>query len=203
VDGRPAAGDVVAERPDRHQRAAHVDGHLHDIGPDDRGHASLERVEQRERGDDRDREHVARADGDAHHDADGEDADAFGCCPCEQKQPGGDLVAETLVDELVGGQHLAAKVARQEEHRNHDAAEHVSDHDLQKAEVAGEGDAGHGDDGEGGGFGRDDGERDGPPGDGVVGQEIALERAVLRDALALAEAEPEERDGDEIGRDDR
>ena len=70
------------------------------------------------------------------------------------------------------------EVARQEERGDDDAAEHVADDDLEEAEVAGEGQAGDGDDGEGGGFGGDDGERDGPPGNGVVGEEVALQRAI-------------------------
>ena len=44
--------------------------------------------------------------------------------------------AEAAVDELVGGEHLAGEVARQEECRHDDAAEHVADDDLQEAEVA-------------------------------------------------------------------
>ena len=104
-----------------------------------------------------------------------------------EEEAGGDFVqrgAEAAVDELVGGEHLALEVARQEERCDDDAAEHVADDDLEEAEVAGEGHAGDGDDGEGDGFGGDDGERDGPPGDGVVGEEVALERAVGRSRSA-------------------
>ena len=171
-------GTCVAERPDGDQRSADVDGHLDDVGPDDGGHSALEGVEQRERGDDGDGEHVAGADGDADDDGDGEDADAFGCGAGEQKEAGGDFVervAEAAVDELVGGEHLALEVVGQEESGDDDAAEHVADDDLEEAEVAGEGEAGRADDGERGGFGGDDGERDGPPGDGAVGQEVAAE----------------------------
>ena len=76
---------------------------------------------------------------------------------------------------MVGGQHFAAEVTREEEQRDDDAAEHVAEHDLQEAEVAGEGYAGDGDDGERRGLGGDDGEGDRPPGNGVVGEEVALE----------------------------
>ena len=183
VDVRPAAGNVLAERPDGDEGSADVDGHLDDVGPDDGGHSALEGVEQREGGDDGDGEDVAGADGDADDDGDGEDADAFGCGAREQEEAGGDFVeraAEAAVDELVGGEHLAVEVFRQEEHGDDDAAEHVADDDLQEAEVAGEGEAGDADDGEGAGFGGDDGERDGPPGDGVVGEEVAAEGFVAR-----------------------
>ena len=64
-----------------------------------------------------------------------------------------------------------------------------------------EGHARDGDDGERRGLGRDDGERDGPPRDGVVGEEVALERAICRGCAArFAEAQAEERDADEVGR---
>ena len=132
----------------------------------------------------RDGQHIACADGDADDDADGEDAHTFGSGAREKEESGGDLVqsgAEALVDELVGGEHLALKVVGQEDQRDDDAAEHVADDDLQEAEVAGERDAGDADDGEGAGLGRDDGERDGPPGDRLVGEEVAAQRARLRD----------------------
>ena len=92
--------------------------HLDDVGPDDGGHAALEGVEQSEGGDDGDGEDVAGADGDADHDGDGEDADAFGGGAGDEEEAGGDFVergAEALVDELVGGEHLAVEVSGQEE----------------------------------------------------------------------------------------
>ena len=61
--------------------------------------------------------------------------------------------AETLVDELVGGEHLAAKVLRQEERGNDDASQHVAENDLQETHISGEGYAGDRDDGEGAGLG--------------------------------------------------
>jgi hypothetical protein len=57
-------------------------------------------------------------------------------------------LAKAPVDELVGSHHLAGEVARKEEHRDHDAPQHVADHDLQEAEVSGERDAWNRDDGE-------------------------------------------------------
>ena len=192
VDVRPAAGDVGAERKTATSGAGDVDGHLDDVGPDDGGHAAFEGVEQGEGGDDGDGEDVAGADGDADDDGDGEDADAFGGGAGEEEEAGGDFVergAEAAVDELVGGEHLAVEVARQEEGGDDDAAEHVAEDDLQEAEVAGEGDAGDADDGEGGGFGGDDGERDGPPGNGVVGEEVAR-RDLSRPAPHLRKRRP-------------
>ena len=204
VDVRPAAGNVLAERPDGDDGSGDVDGHLDDVGPDDGGHSAFKGVEQRERGDDGDGEHVSGADGDADDDGDGEDADAFGRGAGEQEEAGGDFVeraAEAAVDELIGGEHFAVEVSRQEEQGDDDAAAHVAEDDLQEAEVAGEGEAGRADDGEGGGFGGDDGERDGPPGNGAVGEEVAAEGFVAGSA-ASGEAQAEEGDGDEVKSDD-
>ena len=199
-DGGPAAGDVVAERDERDDGAEDVDGHLHDVGPDDRGKAALKRVEQGERGDDADGKDVARADRYRDDDADGEDPDAFRGGAREQEEAGRDLVedgAEATVDELVGGEHLAGEVARKKEGGDDDAAEQIPDHDLQEAEVARKRDAWDGDDGQRGGFGGDHGERDGPPRDGVAGEEVVLERPVLVGAVP-AELKTEQCNRDEV-----
>ena len=49
MDGGPSAGHEVQDREHADQRAADVDGGLHDVGPDDRGQPALEGVNQRER----------------------------------------------------------------------------------------------------------------------------------------------------------
>ena len=59
VDLRPSAGDMGAEGDDGDDGSGDVDDHLHDVGPDDGGHAAFEGVEQREGGDDGDGEHIA------------------------------------------------------------------------------------------------------------------------------------------------
>ena len=111
-------------------------------------------------------------------------------------------VAEALIDQLIGGQHLACEVARQEERCNDDATDHVAEDDLQEAEVSGEGDAWYGDDGERRGLSGDDRERYGPPGNGVVGEKVGLERLVDFFATAFGEAQAEEGDADQVERDD-
>jgi hypothetical protein len=93
------------------------------------------------------------------------------------------------------------EIFRQEEHGDHDAAEHVADDDLQESEVAGEGEAGGSDDGQCRSFGGDDRERDRPPRNGTVGKEVAAERFVACRA-AFGEAQSEECDGDEVKADD-
>ncbi len=202
---RPAARDVRAQRPDGDKRSADVDGHLHHVGPDDGGHSALEGVEQGERGDERDGEHVSGADGDADHDGDGKDAHTLGRGAGEQEEPCRHLVqgvAEAAVDQLIGGQHLPLKVFGQEERGHHDATEHIADDDLQEAEVAGECQPRCADDGERRCLCRHNRQRNRPPRDCLVGQKVATQRAVERHLACgraagramAAEAQPEERD---------
>ncbi len=132
-DGSPTAGDVVTEREQSDQRAADIDRHLRDIGPDNRGHAAFKGVKQGEGGDQGDGGDVAGADGDADHDGDRKDADAFGGGAGEQKETRGDLVqqgAEAAVDELVGGEHFSGEVAGQKEQRDNHTAGEVPEHHL-------------------------------------------------------------------------
>lgn len=179
VDVLPASGNVGSEGDDRDEGSGNVEDHLHNIGPDDGGHPSFEGVEQGKCGDDGDGEHVSRSDGNGHYDGDGEDADAFcGCSRNKEEACSGlmESAAEALVDELVGGEHFPLKIPGKEQRGDDDAAEHVADDDLKKAEVSGEGHAGNADDGESTGFGGDDREGDGPPGHAPVGEEVAFER---------------------------
>ncbi len=60
------------------QRAAHVEDHLHDIGPDHGSHATFEGVEQREADDQRDRDQFAGLQNDRDDDGDSKHANAFG-----------------------------------------------------------------------------------------------------------------------------
>jgi len=69
---------------------------------------------------------------------------------------------------------------------------------LQEGQVGVEGKPGDADDGERAGLGGDNGERDSPPGNVTVSQEI-----VAQAALRFAEAQSEERDRGQIERDDR
>jgi len=69
---------------------------------------------------------------------------------------------------------------------------------LQKTEIRVEGEPGDADDGQGAGFSGDNGERNRPPGNVAVGEEI-----VAQAALRFAEAQAEDRDRRQIERDDR
>ncbi len=150
-DGGPSAMDVLAQCPQAHESSADVEKHLYNVCPDDCGHASLKRVEQRERGDDGYGEDVSRADGDANDDGDGKDSDALRGCAQQQKKQGRDLVqagAEALVNELVGGEEFALKILWQKEQSHNDTAREKANHELPEPEVARVGDAGDADDGE-------------------------------------------------------
>jgi hypothetical protein len=91
--------------------------------------------------------------------------------------------AEAAVDELVRGEQFAAEVLREQQEADDDASDQVSEDDLEEAEIVVVGEAGDADDGERAGLGGDDGERDRPPGNVAVGEEVVAQRA-----MALAEA---------------
>jgi hypothetical protein len=81
--------------------------------------------------------------------------------------------AETLIDQLIGSQHLALKVLRQKDQRHHDAAYHVANHDLQKSEVPCERHPRNAHNGERAGLSRDDRQRNRPPRNRLVGEKVA------------------------------
>ena len=87
---------------------------------------------------------------------------------------------------------------RQQEVAYDDAADQVSDDQLQESEVGVVGESGHADDGECAGFGGDDGECNSPPWDVAVGEKVVAQRTLL-----LPKAQSEKRDAREIGCDDR
>ena len=49
-----------------------------------------------------------------------------------------DALAESAPHQLISGEHLAAEILRQKQHRNDDARQQISEHQLQKLEIAGE-----------------------------------------------------------------
>ena len=87
---------------------------------------------------------------------------------------------------------------RQQNESDHEAADDVSHDDLKKREIGVVGEAGNADDGERAGFRGHDGKRNRPPGNVAAGEEI-----IAQGTLALAEAQTEQSDPDQIGGDDR
>ena len=82
--------------------------------------------------------------------------------------------------------------------RNHDAGQQVSQDDLQKSEITLKGQRRRADDGQGAGFGRNDGERDGPPGNIPVSQEIVFQRT-----LTFSELQAKQSYSRKVSRDDQ
>ena len=72
-----------------HQRSAHVDHGLHDVGPDHGGQAAFKGIDQGQYGDDGDRRNLPSAQRDGHHDGNGIYAHAFGRGARDQKKAGG------------------------------------------------------------------------------------------------------------------
>ena len=200
VNRRPATRHMLAERPDGDQGPANINGHLDDVRPDDRGHSALEGIQQRQRGDDGDGQHVSGPDGDADHDGDGEDAHTLRRRAREQEQARGDLVeraSESPVDELIGRQHLALKVLRQEYRRHHDPSQHVADYDLQESEIAREGECRRADDRQRTGLRGYNRQPNRPPRHRLVRQKISAQRLVFRRA-APGKPQPEKRNPDQV-----
>ena len=71
----------MQNREQAHQRSANIDHGLYYVGPDHRCQPALEGINQCERGNDRNRRDLARAQGDRYHDGNGIDPDPFGGAP--------------------------------------------------------------------------------------------------------------------------
>ena len=182
VDRRPPARHMTAQRPDCGERASNVYGHLDNIGPDHSRHATLKGIQQRERGDDRNRQYVARPNRDAHHNRHGKHAHALRGRPRQQKQPRCDFIElppKPAVDQLVGGQHLALKVPRQKQQRHYHPPAHVAEDNLQEPEVSRKRQPRRSDDCQRAGLCRHNRQPDGPPRDGLVRQKIPAQRFIL------------------------
>src|ERR1035438_9478208 len=196
----PSAGDLSEDDEKAENCSDYIERHLHDVGPDDRGHAAFEGIEEGENHDHHNRSDLAGAEHDGDDDGDGEDADAFGESAGDQENGGGELAdafAEAAAHELVGSEHFAAEILGKEQDGDHDAGQQVAEDHLEEAEVAVEGEGGGADDGQGAGFGGDYGKADGPPRGGAPAQEIVAEAL-----LAGAKTGAEPGDGGQVGEND-
>ena len=116
----PAAGNLAQDDEEADDRAGDVEGHLHHVGPDHRGHAAFKGVKKREQHDQNDGCHFAGAEHDGDHQRDGEDADAFGQGARHQEYGGGefaDTFAEAAAHQFVGSEHFAAEILGQKQQR--------------------------------------------------------------------------------------
>jgi len=196
-----SAGDLAEQDVKADGRADHIHDHLDDIGPDNGGHAPFERVEEGQDEDQQDGGHDAGVEDDGDDDGDGKNAHALGESAGDEKDAGGNPAharAEAALHQFIGGEHLAAKVLGQKNQRDNDARQQVAEHHLQEDEAAGIGERRRADDREGACFGRDDGERNGPPGSGPAAEEV-----IFQGSAGFGEARPKPRDGGEIGGNNR
>lgn len=186
VHGCESAVYVRQEHDGCRDRTGDVDAELNHLDPDHRFHAAEVREDDHGDADDDDRydddqfrvcRRLERSVDGCEHDRRQQQPDAVGDVPHDDEQRRGDhfdLAAETLIEELVNGEQLAAKVRRDEKNRDNDSSEEIAEDELQKAEVAAarERDAGNGNKRDGRGFSGDDGKRHGPPGYGTIAQKI-------------------------------
>ncbi len=109
------------------------------------------------------------------------------------------LAAETSIEKLIDGQQLAAKIRRDEQQRNDDATEQVTEDQLQKLKVSAtrESDAGNRDESDRRGFGRNDRKGHSPPRHGTI-----AEKVVARGLLLAAKPGPKQNDPDQVAEDD-
>ena len=166
VDLRPSPRNMRPQGIDCYKRTADIDRHLHHIGPDHRSHSALKRIQQRQRRNNPDRQHIPRTDRDAHHDTHRKHPHSFRSRTRQQKQSRSDLMqrmTEALIDQLIRGQHLALKVFGQKNQSHHNPAQHIADHDLQKSEISRKRHARDADDGQRTGLRGDNRQRNRPP----------------------------------------
>src|SRR5581483_993570 len=97
--------------------------------------------------------------------------------------------SEAMIDELVCREEVASEILRHKDDADHYAGDQVSKNELQKAEIAIIGESGNADHGQRARLGGDNRERNGPPGDIAIGEEIAFQRAIGR-----TEMNPKQRD---------
>ena len=102
------------------------------------------------------------------------------------------------LDELIGGEEIAAKVVRQQYETDDESSHDVSQDDLQKREIGVVRQPRNADDSQRAGLGGNDGQRNRPPGNVTSRQEVVAQRA-----LAFAEAHAEQGDPDQIDGNDR
>src|SRR5580704_8399375 len=118
MNGTPSAGNQPAECKNTGECADKIEDHLNNVGPDYGSHAALKCVDEGERTDDRDRDEILCANGDAYDDRNREDAHALRRSAQEEKKEGRQRMqarTEALANDLICGEQFAAKEARKKE----------------------------------------------------------------------------------------
>src|SRR5581483_10401270 len=140
------------------------------------------------------------ADSDSNHDRDGIHANSLRRGARGQEQPcgqGPDGPSKAAFHQFVRRVEIAAEIVGKEQEADDKPARHVAKDYLQECQVRVVGKTRNTDDGEGTGLGRYDGQRDRPPWDVPVSQEVVTEGA-----LALAKTNSEKGDPGQVGSDD-
>src|SRR4051812_29442510 len=197
----PSSRNEMKDGNDADQRSANIDHRLHHVGPDDSRKASFECVDQGQQGDDGDGSYFAGPERDGDDNRDGVDAHSFRSGASQQEQSRGERSqssAEAALDQLVSGIEITAEVVGQEHEADDDSAHEIPEDDLQELQVGVVGESGNTDDGQGAGFSRNDRERDRPPGNIPVGEEVVFQRA-----LTFSELKPKQSYSREVRRDDQ
>jgi hypothetical protein len=117
-DVRPATRDLIQDHEETKEGAGNVEEHLDDIGPDDRGHAALESVEEGQTHDHGDGDDLAGAQDDRNNDGDREHTNSLGQGSQQQKRSGrepADPFAKAAAHQFIGGVHFAPEIMWQEE----------------------------------------------------------------------------------------
>ena len=197
----PAAVDKRWDVKQREQSAGHKQNELRGIGPHNGFQSAHISVHQRKADKEQDGrqhgpiEHQLQGDaGDKHAHAGGQRAD-------DEKHYGRRLVraaAEGVADERVGRVDFFFEIQRHHHHRQHDAANHVADHDLDEHQITAIRHRGHADESQRAGLGGHDGKRHRPP-----RQLASAEKIIARGFLAAPQPNAQRDDADEVNNDDR
>src|SRR5208283_2905987 len=187
MDRAPSSWHKVQDRPQSHKRSADVDHGLYYIGPDYRRQSALERIDERQYSNNRNRCDFPRAQRDGNHNRDGIHADALRGRARQQKKAGShraQFASEASFNEFIRRVEIAAKVVWEQDKADYDAPDTIAHDHLQEGEIGIVGEPGNTDDGERAGFGGDNGKCDRPPRDIAPRQKIIAQRA-----MPLAKAE--------------
>lgn len=190
--------------------SAEINEGLDDVRPNHRSESAFERIDQGQYADDRNGDEVSaevaetaerRTEGDTDDESDGVDAHSFGGRAGNQEEPSGiaaEFSAEAALDQLIRREEVALEILRQQDEADDDAADEIAESELQEGEVGVVCEAGDADEGEGAGLCSNDRQRERPPGDRAIGEEIILQRA-----LRFTKAQAEESDTGKIDDDDQ
>jgi hypothetical protein len=199
-DVAPAVREGFENEDNRNDGSEEINCELDDIHGDNGFEPAHIGVEKRAAADDEDAEGIAEAGDNVDGNGGGEEAHT-GCEDARDDENGGsefsERGAESLSEKIVRGFEIAFVICGDEDDADEEAANEVSEGELEEVKVAAVGETRNADEGESAGFAGDDGETDRPPSHGFTTEEVIASGALLAG---------EERTGDcyagEVGEDD-